>query len=93
MLFGSLVFGTPVGRLQFFGLLLSLCGVVVMITGGHIALLLTLQFNLGDLLMIAAFMAIALLSERLHDYHIVALLLVLTGIALAEKYTALAPFG
>ena len=54
MLFGLLVFGTPVGKLQFFGLLFSLCGVVVLITGGHIALLLTLQFNLDDLLMIAA---------------------------------------
>ena len=54
LLFGLLVFGTPVGKLQFFGLLLSLCGVVVLVTGDHIAMLLTLQFNLGDLLMIAA---------------------------------------
>ena len=42
MLFGFLVFATPVGKLQFFGLLLSLCGVLVLITGGHIALFLTL---------------------------------------------------
>ena len=183
MLFGLLVFGTPFGKLQFFGLLLSLCGVVVLITGGHIALLLTLQFNLGDVLTIAAcfcyafyllhlgkrldmpaiimvtyfsfsalvsltvfsigeyaagqlvmpsvtgmaiilycaifpsilsqtffmwgveligvnrtglyvnlvpvftaFMAIALLSERMHGYHVVALLMVLAGIALEKKH-------
>jgi drug/metabolite transporter (DMT)-like permease len=54
MLLGLLVFGTPVGKLQFFGLLPSLCGVAVLIIGGHIAMLLALQFNLGDLLMIAA---------------------------------------
>ena len=53
-LFGLLVFGTPVGKLQFFGLLLSLCGVVALITGGHIVLLLMLQFNLDELRMIAA---------------------------------------
>ena len=190
MLFGLLVFGTPFGKLQFFGLLLSLCGVVVLITGGHIAMLLTLQFNLGDLLMIAAcfcyafyvlhlgkrldmppitmvayfsfsallsltvfsigeyavgqllvpsvaglaiilycaifpsilsqtffmrgveliganraglyvnlvpvfaaFIAVGLLSERLHGYHVVALLMVLAGITLAEKNKVPAPAG
>ena len=39
----------------------------------------------------AAFMAIGLLSERLHGYHVVALLLVLAGIALAEKHKVSAP--
>ena len=59
MLLGFLVFGTPVGKLpngklRGFGLLLSLRGVVVLITGVVIALLLALQFNLDDLMMIAA---------------------------------------
>ena len=39
----------------------------------------------------AAFMAIGLLSERMLDYHIVALIMVLAGIALAEKHKVLAP--
>ena len=146
-LFGLLVFGTPVGKLQFFGLLLSLCGVVALITGGHIVLLLMVQFNLDELRMIAAcfcyafyvlhlgkrpnitpiimvayfsfsallsltvfsigeyaagqlllpvfaaFMAIGLLSERMHGYHVEVLLMVLAGIALAEKHKVSVPAG
>ena len=60
MVFGMLLFGTRIGRLQFLGLLVSLCGVVVLITGGQIAMLLTLTFNVGDLLMIAACFCYAL---------------------------------
>ncbi|MGA1187268.1 MAG: DMT family transporter [Candidatus Puniceispirillaceae bacterium] len=60
MLFGTLLFGTRIGRLQFLGLLVSLCGVVVLITGGQIAMLLTLTFNIGDILMIAACFCYAL---------------------------------
>jgi drug/metabolite transporter (DMT)-like permease len=41
----------------------------------------------------AAFMAIGLLSEHMHDYHVVALLMVLAGIALAEKHKVSAPAG
>ena len=41
----------------------------------------------------AAFMAIGLLSERMHGYHVVALLLVLAGIALAEKHEVSALAG
>ena len=41
----------------------------------------------------AAFMAIGLLSERLHGYHVVALLMVLAGIALAEKHKVSTPAG
>ena len=41
----------------------------------------------------AAFMAIGLLSERLHGYHVVALLMVLAGIALAEKHKVPASAG
>ena len=41
----------------------------------------------------AAFMAIGLLSERLHGYHVVALLMVLAGIALAEKHKVLTAAG
>ena len=39
----------------------------------------------------AAFMAIDLLSERMHGFHVVALLMVLAGIALAEKHKVPAP--
>ena len=60
MVFGMLLFGTRIGRLQFLGLLVSLCGVVVLITGGQIAMLLALTFNVGDLLMIAACFCYAL---------------------------------
>ena len=41
----------------------------------------------------AAFMAIDLLSERVHGYHVVAMLMVLAGIALAEKHEVLALAG
>ena len=41
----------------------------------------------------AAFMAIGLLSERLHGYQVVALLMVLAGIALAEKHKVSTPAG
>ena len=41
----------------------------------------------------AAFMAIDLLSERMHGYHVVAMLMVLAGIALAEKHEVLALAG
>jgi drug/metabolite transporter (DMT)-like permease len=60
MVFGMLLFGTRIGRLQFLGLLVSLCGVAVLITGGQIAMLLTLTFNVGDLMMIAACFCYAL---------------------------------
>ena len=60
MVFGMLLFGTRISRLQFLGLLVSLCGVVVLITGGQIAMLLTLTFNVGDLMMIAACFCYAL---------------------------------
>ena len=65
MVFGMLLFGTRIGRLQFLGLLVSLCGVVVLITGGQIAMLLTLTFNVGDLLMIAACFCYALYVPHL----------------------------
>jgi len=69
MLFGLLIFGTPVGRLQFWGLLLSLLGVAVLITGGQLSALLAPDFNHGDLLMVAACFCYALyvlnLAKRL----------------------------
>jgi drug/metabolite transporter (DMT)-like permease len=40
--------------MQFLGLLLSLLGVVVLITGGKPTILFTLEFNKGDLFMIGA---------------------------------------
>jgi drug/metabolite transporter (DMT)-like permease len=53
------------------------------------------EYAAGQLLVpvFAAFMAIGLLSEHMHGYHVVALLMVLAGIALAEKHKVLAPAG
>ena len=69
MVFGMLLFGTRIGRLQFLGLLVSLCGVVVLITGGQIAMLLTLTFNVSDLMMIAACFCYALYVLHLGKRH------------------------
>ena len=41
----------------------------------------------------AAFVVVGRLSERMHSYHVVALLMVVAGIALAEKHKVLALAG
>ena len=54
MVLGWLIFRTPIGWFQFFGLCLSLFGVLVLVSGGSYTSIISLQFNSGDLLMIAA---------------------------------------
>ena len=54
MAIGLLAFGTRVGGVQVAGLLVSLVGVLVLVTGGSIDVLLGLSFNAGDLLMLIA---------------------------------------
>lgn len=54
MAIGLLAFGTRVGGVQVAGLLVSLVGVLVLVTGGSIDVLLGLSFNAGDLLMLVA---------------------------------------
>jgi drug/metabolite transporter (DMT)-like permease len=54
MLFGLLFIATPVTRAQGVGFLLSLGGVLVLVSAGSLNSLLALKFNGGDLLMVAA---------------------------------------
>ena len=55
ILLGSFMyFGDRINRLQFSGLLLTLLGVIVIVTQGSLELLMQLTFNHGDLLMIFA---------------------------------------
>ena len=54
MLFGLLFIATPVTRAQGVGFLLSLGGVLVLVSAGSLESLLALKFNGGDLLMVAA---------------------------------------
>jgi drug/metabolite transporter (DMT)-like permease len=54
MLFGLLFLGTRVGLMQAFGFLVSLAGVLVLVSAGSLETLVALRFNTGDLLMLAA---------------------------------------
>ena len=54
MFFGWLLFRTSIGWFQFFGLCSSLFGVLVLVSAGSFASIIALQFNSGDLLMVAA---------------------------------------
>ena len=54
MLLGWLIYRTSIGWFQFFGLCLSLFGVLVLVSAGSYASIIALEFNNGDLLMIAA---------------------------------------
>lgn len=54
MLIGLLVLRVRAGPIQLVGMLVSLVGVVVLVSGGSIAVLRSLQFNVGDLLMLVA---------------------------------------
>ena len=54
MLLGWLIYRTPIGWFQFFGLCSSLFGVLVLVSAGSYASIIALEFNIGDLLMIAA---------------------------------------
>ncbi len=45
---------TPVSRLQYAGILVTMIGVIVVATRGHIATLLTLSFAQGDLMIVVA---------------------------------------
>lgn len=54
MLIGLSVLHVRVGIIQVIGMLLSLVGVVVLVSGGSLAVLQALEFNVGDLLMLVA---------------------------------------
>ena len=54
MLLGWLIYRTSIGWFQFFGLCSSLFGVLVLVSAGSYASIIALEFNSGDLLMIAA---------------------------------------
>ena len=65
MLFGWLIFRTPIGWLQFFGLCSSLMGVFVLVSAGSFAIITELAFNRGDLLMVAACVCYAIYTVSL----------------------------
>lgn len=54
MLIGLLVLRVRAGWIQLVGMMLSLMGVVVLVSGGSITVLRALEFNMGDLLMLIA---------------------------------------
>jgi len=54
MLIGLVLFRTRVGPIQVIGMLVSLLGVVVLVSQGSLETLQMLQFNIGDLLMLVA---------------------------------------
>ena len=54
MLIGLLVLRVRAGWIQLLGMMVSLMGVVVLVSGGSIAVLRALEFNVGDLLMLVA---------------------------------------
>ena len=54
MIMGLIVLRTKVSFLQICGLVLSLGGVVLLVSGGSLSVLKNVQFNIGDLLMLIA---------------------------------------
>ena len=54
MIMGLAAFGTRIIRIQVIGLLVSFVGVLVLVTGGSLAVLMSLSFNIGDILMLVA---------------------------------------
>ena len=54
MIMGLAAFGTRIIRIQVIGLLVSFVGVLVLVTGGSLAVLMSLSFNTGDILMLVA---------------------------------------
>lgn len=54
MLGAFLAYGDRVGRLQMAGVAVTLCGVLLVATGGDLGRILSLAFNNGDLLMLVA---------------------------------------
>ena len=54
MIIGLVVLRTKISLLQICGLVLSLGGVVLLVSGGSINVLKSVQFNIGDLLMLVA---------------------------------------
>ena len=65
MLFGWLIFRTPIGWLQFLGLCSSLMGVLVLVSAGSLATITALNFNGGDLLMVVACLCYAVYTVSL----------------------------
>jgi len=72
VLFSFLIFRESVTRLQGLGIMVSLCGAVLIIARGDLARLLALTFNRGDLLVFAAIVCYAgysvMLRKRPHAH-------------------------
>ena len=62
---GVLFFGLRVTRIQLAGVVVSLCGVLAILTKGHVEALSTLSFNIGDLIVLASMLLWALYTLML----------------------------
>jgi drug/metabolite transporter (DMT)-like permease len=68
VLFGmALVFRAPVTRLQWLGIVVTFCGVLIIASRGELSTLLKLTFNRGDMLILAATLIFAIYTIGLRD--------------------------
>jgi drug/metabolite transporter (DMT)-like permease len=81
--------GTATRLGQIIGMMMTLLGVVVVVTGGDIVRLATLRFNLGDLLMLAASLSYAIYTVLLPDKPKVGAFSFFAGLAVAAFLSSL----
>jgi drug/metabolite transporter (DMT)-like permease len=82
-------YGTPIGRLQAAGVLVTMAGVAIIASGGEATRLASLRLNAGDLLMIAACALYAGYTVGLSRRPPVSPLSLFTGLACAAFVTSL----
>ena len=87
MLIGLLVLRVRAGWIQLVGMMLSLMGVVVLVSGGSITVLRALEFNVGDLLMLIACLCYAGYTVGLSRRMSMSPVLVLTFFSAAASLT------
>ena len=87
MLIGLLALRVRAGFIQLIGMLVSLAGVVVLVSGGSLAVLRTLQFNGGDLLMLVACLCYAGYTVGLSRRIAMSAILMLTFFSAAASVT------
>jgi drug/metabolite transporter (DMT)-like permease len=83
------VYGTPIGRLQAAGVMVTMAGVAIIASGGEATRLASLTLNAGDLLMIAACALYAGYTVGLSRRPPVSPLSLFTGLACAAFVTSL----
>ena len=87
MLIGLLVLRVRAGWIQLVGMMLSLMGVVVLVSGGSITVLRALEFNVGDLLMLIACLCYAGYTVGLSRRMSMSPVLMLTFFSAAASFT------